>query len=503
VSTSRRVAWNSFLNVLGQLAPFLVAFVAVPVLLRALGTERFGILSLGWAIIGYFGYLDLGLGRALTRLVAERLGGGDHETLDQLVWTALRLLLVLGLGGWLVAYLLTPWLVHHALRISGSLQGEALWAFYVMAASVPATVVTSGLRGVLEAYQRFDLVNAARVPLGILNYAGPLAVLPFTRNLAVVLAVLLASRLLGVVLHLLFCFAVMPTLRRGMLGPSSAIGPLLRTGGWFTVSTVVSPLMGTSDRFFIGAIVSAAAVAYYAAPYELVVKLLVIPGAVAAALFPAFAASSGAESGATAVLYERGVKLILVALFPLGLVLTAFSGEGLLLWMGPDVARRSTFVLQVLAIGVFCNGLAQVPFYLIQGAGRPSVAARLHLVELPLYLSLAWVLISRYGIVGAALAWSVRTAADGAVLFYLARHVNGGLVSRLRPRVIAVLVAATGAMMLSVALGGTPVLVRVAYVLVASSVFGAVFWFFLMDPGERSVLLQLRTLGALRLAARR
>jgi len=101
VSTSRRVARNSFLNVLGQLAPFVVAFVAVPVLLRALGTERFGILSLGWAIIGYFGYLDLGLGRALTRLVAERLGVGDHETLDQLVWTALRLLLVLGwAAGW-------------------------------------------------------------------------------------------------------------------------------------------------------------------------------------------------------------------------------------------------------------------------------------------------------------------------------------------------------------------------------------------------------------------
>jgi O-antigen/teichoic acid export membrane protein len=498
VSTGRRLAWNSFLNILGHAAPFLVAFVAVPVLLRTLGAERFGILSLGWAVIGYFGYFDLGLGRALTRLVSERLASGDQASLDVLVWTALRLLFALGLCGWLVAYLLTPWLVRDALGISPSLRGEAMWAFYVLAASIPATVVTSGLRGVLEAYQRFDLVNAARVPLGILNYAGPLAVLPFTRSLALVLAVLLATRILGVVIHMALCFAVLPSLRRGVLGPSSAIGPLVRSGGWFTVSTVVSPLMGAMDRSFIGAIISAAAVGYYAAPYELVSKLLVIPGAVASALFPAFASRSNAESDRSAMLYDRGIKLICVALFPLILVLTTFSGEGLLLWLGPDVAAKSALVLQVLAIGVFCNGLAQVPFYLIQGAGRPAVAAKLHLVELPLYLALAWLLIQRYGIAGAALAWTIRAGADGAVLFYLARHVPGGLGSEPRPRLLAALVAAVGVLGLSATLSTYSVALRVAYLLVATSAFGATFWLFVVDPSERRALLQLRTLRAKR-----
>jgi len=503
VSTGRRLAWNSSLNVLGHAAPFLVAFLAVPVLLHALGTERFGILSLGWAVIGYFGYFDLGLGRALTRLVSERLAGSDRDALDALVWTAFRLLLLLGLFGWLVAFLITPWLVSHGLGISPALQDEAKWGFYVLAAAVPATVLTSGLRGLLEAYQRFDLVNAARVPLGILNYAAPLAALPFTRNLAVVLMVLLASRVFGVVVHLALCFVVQPSLRKGILGPSSAIGPLVRSGGWFTVSTVVSPLMGTLDRFLIGAIISAAAVAYYAAPYELVSKLLVVPGAVASALFPAFAATAGGTPEAAEKLFDRGVRLIGVALFPLVLLVTTFAGEGLRLWMGPDVASQSSRVLQVLAIGVFCNGLAQVPFYLIQGAGRPSVAARLHLVELPLYLVLAWLLIARFGIAGAAIAWTIRVAVDGLVLFLLAHRERGTSRGRLRPRLQVTLAAAVAVLGVSLLLSDQPIGLRVAFVFVATVAFGTVAWRALMDRDERRAVVQLRDVGIRRLAALR
>jgi len=503
MSSGRRLAWNSFLNVLGHAAPFVVAFLAVPVLLRALGTERFGILSLGWAVIGYFGYFDLGLGRALTRLVSERLAGRDRDALDALVWTAFRLLLLLGLLGWLAASLMTPWLVGRALGISPALQDEARWGFYVLAAAVPATVVTSGLRGLLEAYQRFDLVNAARVPLGILNYAAPLAALPFTRNLAVVLLVLLASRLLGVAVHLAFCFVVQPSLKKAVLGPSSPVGPLVRSGGWFTVSSVVSPLMGTLDRFLIGAIISAAAVAYYAAPFELVSKLLVVPGAVAAVLFPAFAATAVGTPEAAQRLFDRGLKLIGVALFPLILLVTTFAPEGLRLWMGPDVASQSTLVLQVLAIGVFCNGLAQVPFYLIQGAGRPVVAATLHLVELPMYLALAWLLIARLGIAGAAMAWTLRVAVDGLVLFVLARREPGTSGGRLRPRLQAALAGAVVVLGVSVLLSGQTIGTRVAFVLVITAAFGVTAWRALMDQDERRAVLQVRDAGFRRLAALR
>ena len=71
-----RLARNSALNLLGLCSPLLVAIVAIPILIRGLGTDRFGVLTLVWVVIGYSSLFDLGLSRALTKIVAEKLGAG-------------------------------------------------------------------------------------------------------------------------------------------------------------------------------------------------------------------------------------------------------------------------------------------------------------------------------------------------------------------------------------------------------------------------------------------
>ncbi len=52
------------------------------------------------------------------------------------------------------------------------------------------------------------------------------------------------------------------------------------------------------------------------------------------------------------------------------------ANDGLRLWLGPEFARNSTAVLQLLAVGVFFNTLGVLPWVLIQGAGRPDLTAK-------------------------------------------------------------------------------------------------------------------------------
>jgi O-antigen/teichoic acid export membrane protein len=68
------------------------------------------------------------------------------------------------------------------------------------------------------------------------------------------------------------------------------------------------------------------------------------------------------------------------------------------------------------------NGLAAIPFALIQGAGKPRITATLHMVELPIYLVVLFVCLHRYGITGAALAWSLRMLVDLVLLHSFARR---------------------------------------------------------------------------------
>jgi O-antigen/teichoic acid export membrane protein len=178
--------------------------------------------------------------------------------------------------------------------------------------------------------------------------------------------------------------------------------------------------MVTLDRFLIGAFVSVAAVTYYATPYEVITKLLLVPAAVMGVMFPAFSTSFAQDRRRTAILYNRSVKYMFVFLFPVALVATGMARDGLTIWLGTDFAQHSARVLQWLAVGVFLNCLAQVPFALVQGAGRPDLTAKLHLIEFPCYLILVCRLIATRGIEGAAMAWTLRAALDGLCLFGLA-----------------------------------------------------------------------------------
>src|ERR1700732_1001665 len=85
----RLLAKNSLWNLVGWGAPLLVALAGIPLLIKGLGIERFGVLTLIWMGIGYFSLLDIGLGQALTKLVAEKLGVERPEEISKLIWTAL------------------------------------------------------------------------------------------------------------------------------------------------------------------------------------------------------------------------------------------------------------------------------------------------------------------------------------------------------------------------------------------------------------------------------
>jgi len=79
LTSGRRLARNVLWNLLGTGAPLLVALFAIPLLIEGLGTERFGVLLIAWMVVGYFSLFDMGLGRALTKLVAEKLGKGTGD----------------------------------------------------------------------------------------------------------------------------------------------------------------------------------------------------------------------------------------------------------------------------------------------------------------------------------------------------------------------------------------------------------------------------------------
>jgi O-antigen/teichoic acid export membrane protein len=481
----RLLARNTILNLIGFAAPLPVGLLCIPFLIRGLGVDRFGVLTLIWVVVGYMSLFDLGLGRALTQLVADRFGAGQTEGITGPIWTSLLLLFGLGVvaGGLLAT--ISPWLVRTALRIPAALQPETLRASYLLAISIPFVLSMTGLRGILEALQRFGLVNAIRIPTGAFSYLGPLLVLFLSRSLEAVVAVLVAGRLASWLIHLFFCLRVMPELRRNITVERSQVWPLFRFGSWVMVSNVISPLMVYADRFIMASLVSVAAVAYYATPLDVVTKLLIIPAAVAGVLFPAFATTFVQDRRRTALLAARGMKYVFLSLFPIILILVVFARDGLALWLGLDFARRGARVLQLLAVGTLINGLAQIPFALVQGCGRPDIAAKFHLGEFPFYLVTAWWLIRTHGVEGAAIAWVARVTVDALLLLIAARRLLPARSFVLRE---ASLVAGPALVMLALGFLRLGLAGKGLFTACALLLFALASWFLLLAPDERALV---------------
>ena len=415
LTSGRLIARNVGLNLVGWTLPALAALVAVPLLVRGLGDARFGVLTLAWTTIGYFSLFDLGIGRALTHAVSDRLGGERHDEVGPVVWTSMGLVVPVGILGAFALLFAAPWLAERMLRIPAELREETVTAFRVLAIAVPATAAAAALRGVLEATQRFGIINALRVPYGLLTFLGPLAVLPFTHSLVAAVTVLAAGRVVLVVAYAVACLRTVPNLKSaGFHAP--LIGPLLRYGGWMTVSNIISPLMNTFDRFAIGAALSVSLVTYYAAPHELVTKMWLYTAALWPVFFPALAAAGARSADHTAFMFDRAMRLTFAGLSLPAFLFVILGREILALWLGPAFAAQSTAVIQILAVAILINSMGQGAYTLIQALGRPDLTGKFHMAELPAYAALLWFMLARFGIVGVAVAWAVRAIADALLL---------------------------------------------------------------------------------------
>ncbi len=468
------IASGALWNVIGQILPAAVGLCATPSIVRGLGTERFGLLALAWLIIGYFSLFDLGLGRVVTKLVAEHNASGDEARLRKVVWTAWWVMLLMGVVAAVVPLPAVPWLVSHGMHASTAVRIEGERSLYLLLMSMPAVILMNGFRGVLEAYQQFALVNVVRVPFGVATFVVPLLVVHFTNQLPVVIVGLVIARYVATLAYAAICFSLLGSAANPSAPERGVLRELLGFGAWITVSNIVGPLMVTFDRFVIGAVISVGMVAFYATPFQAVMQLLLLPAALATVLFPIFARVASTPSERIRRVYESSIQVIYLALYACAIVVMLFAPQILTLWLGSEFGTLSATPMRWLMLGAIMNGVAQVPFAFIQGIGRSDFTAKLHLIELPAYLTVLFVLATRHGINGVALAWFIRSAIDASILSCFAMRSQGPITWRNQFNwIVAPLLALIPLALMGIVHGNAA---QLASLVVGFSLFSSVVW---------------------------
>jgi O-antigen/teichoic acid export membrane protein len=246
----------------------------------------------------------------------------------------------------------------------------------------------------------------------------------------------------------------------------------------------------------IGSLLGMQAVAIYTAPYELVTRFTLLPASIMLAVFPLFSASGATNPADGPPVYGRALKHMFLLMAPITVGFVLLAPDVLAAWLGSGFAEEGAKVMRILALGLLVISLSSVPFNYLQATGRPDVSAKIHLLELPVYGLAAWLLVGRFGLTGAALAWVLRAVLDLTLLHLAAASRQGLSFERAVTDIDRRLVVAGAGLASIVAIGfivpGSTG-ARLAGVTLFLGGYVVAVWLFMLDVQERLMAKQLFT----------
>lgn len=437
----RSVGLNTSYQIGSQVAPAIAAIVAIPFLLRHLGPEVFGIMTIFSTALAYFTMLDLGLGRAATRFIAQSLEAECPDDVRRFFWSSILLLTAVGAIAAIVAVLAVPTVVTRLLKISPPYVHPASESFYLICITIPLVTLMATFRGFLEAWGRFPFISVVTACGGVGLYVLPALTVSLGGGLvgvAAALALVRVAMCAGLAAGCLFA-ENRPSLRP--IFDVSAVKRMLSFGGWLSVSNIVGTATIYCDRLLLGVCVGMTAVTSYGMPLDVIGRLQVIITSFCAVLFPLMSRLDGSGSSAFQSVY-RGAVATVLSLMTLIATLAALAAPMVMkLWLGGRSTPDAVFAAQVFLAGAVVQSMASIAWTALHARGRSDLTAWVHMAEFPIYGAVFYLAAMHYGVRGAALAWLARGIVDFLCMVVLLRVQRKGDTLRMPPELVAAIIS--------------------------------------------------------------
>jgi O-antigen/teichoic acid export membrane protein len=414
--STRPIKVNFIVNLLSPITRIVVALVTVPLYLHHIGDARYGVMSIVWVLLGLFGFLDLGLSRAVTNALAK-LRDAPQAHRARVLLTTFGLNLGMGVLGGVLLYVFGGLMLKHFVSMPNEISAEVSWSLPWIACLLPLTLISAAGAGALESRELFLTVNSIQIFAMTLAQVAPIVAAIFVSpSLTVVIPTAAVSQGLGAILVLVVVYRLEGPFSLRAIDWGEA-RKLLNYGGWMFATQVIYPALASADQFVIGSVMGVAAVAHYAVPMSLVQRSAAIPVAFGRTLFPRMSSLSG-EAAHT--LGRRALSTMAYGFATICAPAMILSSTFFRYWISADFAAVAAPVAQLLFPGMWMGALGLVGFTLLQSQGRADVTGKLNIVEFLPFIGILWSLTIAFGIVGAAVAWSLRCTVDALVMLWLA-----------------------------------------------------------------------------------
>lgn len=403
---------NIIANFLGKIWPSLLGLLLVPVYLKYLGVEAYGLIGFFVSLQGLIGFLDMGLSTASVREVARSnndLNAADSvrdlvHTFEVIYW-GVAFLIAMGFvlsSNWLAE----DWITSNSIP-SSIIRLAAVIFGCTLALRWPVALYSGVMRG-LEKQVIVNLLSAAIVTFR--NVGAALMVMFVSQSIVIFLLWQLGSALIEVLVMMTVTWRLMPF----RVGYKSGFHfEVIKKVGRFSVSltiiSVLASIFKQFDRIAITKLLSLEAVGYYTAAYALYDLLSYFVSPIVDASFPRI--SSLVSLGKVDELkriYHHTAQVISFFIAPASAFVFLFSYQILFFWSrSTNVAQNAYQTLSILALAYSFNAMMHIPLMLQYAYGITSIAVGVNIVGTVFLLPLMYFMIRTFGIVGTGVGWLV------------------------------------------------------------------------------------------------
>jgi O-antigen/teichoic acid export membrane protein len=398
---------NVLFNLVGGGWTLVLNLAVVPLQIRFLGAEVYGLIGLMSALQYILALLDFGISLTLVREIAADTSA-DHQESRDFVQTALTIYAGLGLCFGLILIIAAPWVAQHWLQVETLPISEVILALRLMAVTLMANWFISVFLYILMGLQRMDVVNALRVVGRSVILLGGAALLLLHVEFIPFVLWTVSTTVLSMLVHVIITLRLFKGLS---LFPRLSM-VALRKNWQFSIhlnlATVLSLVYTQTDTLLISKLLPLSMLGYYQIAYALGNGLATIQQYIGSAIMPAMSASYSA--GDTAQVRERYLKLTQVMVYVLGIpsfILAFYGYDFLLLWAGPNTAQQASLPLAILCIGFLINSLATSSTMLAIAIKRIRPLLQVNFFGIFFYLPAIYLLIITFQLPGAASAWVI------------------------------------------------------------------------------------------------
>jgi O-antigen/teichoic acid export membrane protein len=421
-----RLVANTLATTVAQLSALAIAFVLAPFLIRAFGSPAYGGYMLAASVAAFTLLLDLGLGAAVEKLLAEYVAAERRADAGALLATVGAAYLGVGVLVCAIDFALAAAaarvfhvgsvelpVLQQLLRVAGI--GALLWW--------PLSVGARALGGL----QRYTHVAAVTAAMAVANAVAAVAVVVTGRGPVVLAIASNAVSIAGAALMLLL--ARRQLAERGVPAGSPSRAALRAafafSGPVFVLQLAVQVLYHNTDRILLGMFVGSVAVTLYEGPARFVALLVQLTGFGNTALMP-FASQLEAtrRDDTLAALLVRGSRYVSAFVAPLALLLAVLARPLLVTWLGPAFAAAELPAVLLTALQVLLVSLT-VGHTVVVATGKLPGRLPVILAIVTLNVVLSVLLVRPYGMTGVAFATVVAALIDYPLhLRYLVRHAG-------------------------------------------------------------------------------